>query len=157
MSFSGSDAYQNRLRTARMYVSHFLLVFNMCVKRGEMKPSDRTYYSMPETMSELPDLSSEVSVLQWCENVIRGERTRMSYGGVPIYNPTVAKLALISFGLIWLLGFLIFSSSDFGGYGIGTAAAICVGCVAGSLLGGGKKRGRRRRAGKKPNARRRKK
>lgn len=94
MSFSGSDAYQNRLRTARMYVSHFLLVFNMCVKRGEMKPSDRTYYSMPETMSELPDLSSEVSVLQWCENVIRGEKARMAHGGVPIYNPTMAKLAV---------------------------------------------------------------
>lgn len=79
---------------------------------------------------------------------VSGREGTLFYGGI---------LALISFGLIWLLGFLIFSSSDFGGYGIGTAAAICVGCVAGSLLGGGKKRGRRRRAGKKANARRRKK
>lgn len=94
LNFSRSDAYRNRLKTARMYVSHFLLVFNMCVKRGEIKPFDRTYYSIPETMGELPDLSSDVSVLQWCENVIRGERTRMSYGGVPIYNPTVAKLTV---------------------------------------------------------------
>lgn len=79
---------------------------------------------------------------------VHGREGTLLYGGI---------LALISFGLIWLLGYLIFSSSDFGGYGIGTAAAICVGCVAGSLLGGGKKRGRRRRAGKRANTRRRKK
>lgn len=94
MSFSHSDLYQNRFKTAKMYVTHFLLVFNMCVKRNEFKKSDRTYYSLPEDMSELPDLSTEIAVLRWCENVIRGERERTARGGIPVYNPSMAKLAV---------------------------------------------------------------
>ena len=94
LAFSRSDTYQNRLKTARMYVSHFIMVFNMCIKRKEFKVSDRTYYSMPEDMTDLPDLSSDVAVLKWCENVIRGERDRTGRGGIPVYNPSVAKLAV---------------------------------------------------------------
>lgn len=94
LAFSRSDTYRTRLKTARMYVSHFIMVFNMCVKRGEFKASDRTYYSMDQDQSDLPDLSSDVAVLRWCENVIRGEKARTSRGGVPIYNPTMAKVAV---------------------------------------------------------------
>ena len=94
LAFSRSDKYQTRLKTARMYVSHFIMVFNMCVKRKEFKVSDRSYYSMPEDMSEVPDLSTDVAVLRWCENVIRGERERTGRGGIPVYNPSVAKLAV---------------------------------------------------------------
>jgi hypothetical protein len=44
VSNSKSDIYQTRLKNARMYVSHFLTVFNLCVKRGEM-----TDFSIPLT------------------------------------------------------------------------------------------------------------
>lgn len=64
-------------------------------------------------------------------------------------------LAAIAFGLIWLLGFLIYNSPDFGGYGIGTAASICGGCMIGSLLFGGKKNRRHKGAGKRTAAKRR--
>lgn len=94
LDFSRSDAYQTRLQTARMYVTHFLLVFNMCIKRKEFKASDRTFYSIPEDMTELPDLSGDAAVLKWCSNVISGERNRMARGGIPVYNPSVAKLAV---------------------------------------------------------------
>lgn len=94
LEFSRSDNYRTRFKTAKMYVTHFILVFNMCVKRKEFKVSDRTYYSMPLDMTDLPDLSTEVAVLRWCQNVINGERARTSRGGVPIYNPSVAKLAV---------------------------------------------------------------
>lgn len=94
LDFSRSDAYQTRLKTARMYVTHFMLVFNMCIKRKEFKDSDRNFYSMPEDMTELPDLSSDAAVLKWCSNVIKGERDRTARGGIPVYNPSVAKLAV---------------------------------------------------------------
>ena len=94
IEFSRSDAYQSKLKTARMFVSHFITVFNLCVKRGEFKPTDRVFYSMAKDQSELPDLSSDISVLRWCENVVRGEGSRTSKGGVPIYNPTMAKVAV---------------------------------------------------------------
>ena len=94
VSFSKSEPYQTRLKNAKMYVSHFLTVFNMCVKRGEMRAADRAFYSIPEDSGELPDMSSDISVIRCCENTIRGEKSRISKGGIPIYNPTIAKVSV---------------------------------------------------------------
>ena len=94
VNYSKSEPYQNKLKNAKMYVSHFLTVFNMCVKRGEMKTSDRKYYSIPENSGELPDMSSDLAVIRCCENTIRGEKNRTDRGGIPIYNPTIAKVAV---------------------------------------------------------------
>lgn len=93
-NYSKSEPYQNRLKNAKMYVSHFLTVFNMCVKRGEIKASDRKYYSIPEDSGEVPDMSSDIAVIRCCENTIRGEKNRTDKGGIPIYNPTIAKVAV---------------------------------------------------------------
>lgn len=94
LEFLRSENYQVRYKNARMYVMHFLQVFNMCVLRGEMKSADRSFYSLPVDSEELPDLPNEAAVLRWCENVVRGERERVMRGGIPIYNPTVAKLSV---------------------------------------------------------------
>jgi hypothetical protein len=94
VNYSKSEPYQTRLKNAKMYVSHFLTVFNMCVKRGEMKASDRTYYSIPEDSGELPDMSSDIAVIRCCENAINGDKQRTAKGGIPIYNPTIAKVAV---------------------------------------------------------------
>ena len=94
VNYSKSEAYQDRLKNAKMYVSHFLTVFNMCVKRGEMKASDRKFFSIPENSGELPDMSSDIAVIRCCENTINGEKARTAKGGVPIYNPTIAKVAV---------------------------------------------------------------
>ena len=94
IAFSKSDAYQNKLRNARMYVSHFITVFNLSVKRGEIKKAERAYYALPEDCGENPDLSSEASVLRWGENVIKGEQQRTAKGGIPIYNPTIGKVSV---------------------------------------------------------------
>lgn len=94
VSYSKSESYQERLKRAKMYVSHFLTVFNLCVKRGEIKSSDRKYYSIPEDSGELPDMSSDIAVIRCCENTIRGEKARTDNGGIPIYNPTIAKVVV---------------------------------------------------------------
>lgn len=92
IEFSKSDAYQSKLKNAKMFTSHFLIVLIMCVKRGEIKSSDLSYYSLPEDSLDMPDLSSDISVLRWSENVIKGEKLRTVNRGVPIYNPTIAKV-----------------------------------------------------------------
>ena len=94
VNYSKSEPYQNKLKNAKIYVSHFLTVFNLCVKRGEIKASDRKYYSIPEGSGELPDMSSDIAVIRCCENTIRGEKNRTDKGGTPIYNPTIAKVAV---------------------------------------------------------------
>jgi hypothetical protein len=94
VSYSKSEPYQTRLKNAKMYVSHFLTVFNLCVKRGEMKVTDRKFYAIPENSGEIPDMSSDIAVIRCCENTINGEKMRTSKGGIPIYNPTIAKVAV---------------------------------------------------------------
>ena len=71
-----------------------ILFFNLCVKGGEIKPADREYYSITQDSGELPDLSSDIAVIRCCENTIQGEKARTNKGGIPIYNPTIAKVAV---------------------------------------------------------------
>lgn len=94
VSYSKSEPYQTRLKNAKMYVSHFLTVFNLCVKRGEMKMADRKFYAISENSGEIPDMSSDIAVIRCCENTINGEKMRTSKGGIPIYNPTIAKVTV---------------------------------------------------------------
>lgn len=92
--FSKSATYQHRLANARMYVSHFLTVFNLCVKRGEIKTSERALYSLPVETGDIPDLTSDSAVIRCCKAAIQGERDRTDKGGMPIFNPTIAKVSV---------------------------------------------------------------
>ena len=40
----------------------------------------------------VPDLTSHEQLLEWGEKIIEGENQRVSHGGVPIYNPSIAKV-----------------------------------------------------------------
>lgn len=80
------------VKTARLYLSHFIQVLNLSVIRGEIRASHKEYYGLDTKNHILPDLSAETSIVEWGEKVIEGERKRMSLGGIPIYNPTIAKV-----------------------------------------------------------------
>ena len=45
-----------------------------------------------DAQNSLPDLSSEQALVEWGRKVIEGENRRISQGGIPIYNPTIAKV-----------------------------------------------------------------
>lgn len=40
----------------------------------------------------MPDLLSEAALVEWGKRIIDGEQRRMSQGGIPIYNPTIARV-----------------------------------------------------------------
>jgi hypothetical protein len=40
----------------------------------------------------VPDLSTESALLNWGKCIIDGENERLRNGGLPIYNPTIAKV-----------------------------------------------------------------
>jgi hypothetical protein len=87
-----SKDYRPALRMARLYLSHFIQVLNMAIQRGELRQEIRSYYGMnPENLSA-PNLLSEAAVYEWGAKVIKGEDERIAAGGVPIYNPTIAKV-----------------------------------------------------------------
>lgn len=84
--------YMHYVRNARMFISHFLQVFNLAVVRGEIKPEARKFYQLDPEDGTVPDLSTEEALLLWGERVITGDAERTRVGGIPIYNPTIAKV-----------------------------------------------------------------
>jgi len=84
--------YQNKIKTARLYVSHFIQVFHMCVARSEIKAENKKLYGLDENSSVVPDLNSEENLLEWGGKTIEGETQRIAKGGTPIYNPAIAKV-----------------------------------------------------------------
>jgi len=82
--------YQNLMKKARMYISHFIQVVNMAISRGELPAQTRAYYGLEEHSSRLPSLVSEKDILKWGEAIIKGEQQRIMKGMAPVTNPTVA-------------------------------------------------------------------
>lgn len=90
----GNQKYETALKKARMYISHFIQVLSLSIIRGEVARSKRSYYGLPQEEDSLPNLFSETAVLEWGRMVIEGERRRLAEGGVPVYNPTMARVAV---------------------------------------------------------------
>lgn len=76
---------------ARLYLSHFIQVFNMCIARGEIKPEMRAKLGLEEVGAAVPDLISNQQVVDWGHKVVEGEEARIAAGGGNrIYNPSIA-------------------------------------------------------------------
>lgn len=87
-----SPKHQSNVKTARLYISHFIQVLNLSVLRSEVKSIHKKLYCLPVDNYNVPDLTSEAAMVEWGKRIIEGERKRTSQGGVPIYNPTIAKV-----------------------------------------------------------------
>lgn len=87
-----SPKHQSNVKTARLYISHFIQVLNLSVLRSEVKTIHKKLYCLPIDNYNVPDLTSEAAMVEWGKRIIEGERKRTSQGGVPIYNPTIAKV-----------------------------------------------------------------
>ncbi len=84
---------QPLVKSARMYISHFIQVLNMSVTRHEIKAEHKKLYGLDPDDYAVPDLMSEEAVSLWGKRIIEGENRRMALrGGSPIYNPTIAKV-----------------------------------------------------------------
>jgi hypothetical protein len=84
--------YQQIIHNARLYISHFIQVFNLAVIRGDIKKEHKLFYGLDPEIHNVPDLSTETALLQWGKAVVDGENERIRNGGLPIYNPAIAKV-----------------------------------------------------------------
>lgn len=88
-------AHQTNVKMARLYISHFIQVLDMAVVRGEVKTVHKDYYGLDRSNHSVPDLATEAQLVEWGRKIIEGENRRMAQGGVPIYNPTIAKVRVL--------------------------------------------------------------
>ena len=87
-----SRKHQENTKLARLYISHFIQVLNLAALRMEIKPAQKNYYGLQPNVHNVPDLISETALMEWGEKIIVGAMKRTSEGGIPIYNPTIAKV-----------------------------------------------------------------
>ena len=85
-----SKDYNELLRKARIYLTHFIRVMNMAIYRGDLPAETRTFYGMAVNESTVPSLNSENELVSWGKRIIEGEEFRIRKGGNPITNPTIA-------------------------------------------------------------------
>ena len=84
--------FQRLVKNAKLYISHFIQVLNLCIIRGEIKHDVKSLYNLNPDNFSVPDLTSHDSIMIWGENIIKGENERTRLGGTPIYNPTIARV-----------------------------------------------------------------
>lgn len=84
--------YQQIVYNARLYLSHFIQVFNLAVIRNEIKKEQKLLYQLDPEVHNVPDLSTDAAVLHWGKCIIEGENERVRKGGIQIYNPTISKV-----------------------------------------------------------------
>lgn len=90
-----NKSFQNQIKNARMYLSHFVQVLYLSVIRNEIKYDNLSSYCLENSELLVPDLSTNEMLLEWGQKIISGEEKRIAEGGVPIYNPTIAKVKVM--------------------------------------------------------------
>lgn len=89
---SANKKYQQIVHNARIYISHFIQVLNLAVIRGDIKKDHKFFYHLDPNVHTVPDLTTESALIQWGKYIIDGENERVRNGGLPIYNPAIAKV-----------------------------------------------------------------
>lgn len=87
---SKSKDYNEKLRKAKLYISHFIQVLNFTIIRGELKPEVREFYGLKKSSKATPSLLKDIKVTEWGDKLIKGEQERTRMGGNPIYSPSIA-------------------------------------------------------------------
>ncbi len=82
--------YTKALKMGRLYISHFIQVMNMGILRGDLKSNMRKYYGLESQGNRIPPLNTEADIIKWGKKMIDGEHERITKGGTPISNPTIA-------------------------------------------------------------------
>jgi len=85
-----SKDYNEILRKARIYLTHFIRVMNMAIFRGDLPAETRAFYGLATNESTVPSLNTKNELMSWGRRIIEGEEFRIRKGGSPITNPTIA-------------------------------------------------------------------
>ncbi len=57
--------HQANVKTARLYISHFIQVLNLAVIRSEVRIAHKEYYGLDTSNNNVPDLSTEPALAEW--------------------------------------------------------------------------------------------
>ncbi|MCD4769231.1 MAG: hypothetical protein K8R35_03580 [Bacteroidales bacterium] len=87
---NSNKEYQEIIKKAKIYISHFLKVMNLAIQRGDLRPDTPGFYGLSNGHLSIPALSSEKDIIEWGKTIIEGEAKRQRAGRTSITNPTIA-------------------------------------------------------------------
>ena len=64
--------HQANVKTARLYISHFIQVLNLAVIRSEVRIAHKEYYGLDTSNNNVPDLSTEPALAEWGRKIVDG-------------------------------------------------------------------------------------
>jgi hypothetical protein len=87
------------MATARIFISHFIQVFNLGVTRAVYSAGQRAYFHLDVISEALPELTKESDISTWGDNIVDGDLARVAAGGAAMSNPTAlqVKAAVLDF------------------------------------------------------------
>src|SRR5574344_1111180 len=89
---SANKKYQQIVKNARLYISHFIQVLNLTVIRNAIKKDYKRFYKLDPDDFTVPNLTNEQAITEWGKNITECENERLRNGGAPLQNPSVAKV-----------------------------------------------------------------
>ena len=76
----------------KVYINHFIQVFNLGIKRKIYTKEQRSYYTLATGREVLPSLNTDDKLLLWGERIVNGDARRIANGGRPMANPSAAEV-----------------------------------------------------------------
>ena len=76
----------------KLWVTHFIEVFNFGIKREVYDADDRAHYQLPVSQDTVPDLVTDQSIMTWGGRIVSGDAARVAAGGAAMTNPTAADV-----------------------------------------------------------------
>lgn len=72
--------------------SHYIQVINFAIERGKLPASARSYYQLPITHAEVPDMNTCPDALLWAGRLATGETARLADGGPAMAWPAIGEV-----------------------------------------------------------------
>ncbi len=78
---------------ALLFVSHYLQVFNLAIRRGVYEPADRALFGLPVDSADLPPLYADQLLTSALTSIAQGNAVLAAGGRPAMTNPTAAEVA----------------------------------------------------------------
>lgn len=80
----------------KIYVSHFLQVFNFAIDRGDIDKECRKFFELRTNTGVIPPLSKESDIIKWSHRIVAGEQKRIVKGAEVISHPNFTQIQRIT-------------------------------------------------------------
>jgi hypothetical protein len=76
----------------KLYVSHFFQVLNFAIDREDIEKECRLLFNLQINAGVVPTLAKEIEIIEWANNVVKGEEERIKKSMKSISHPNYKRI-----------------------------------------------------------------